>query len=182
MAKLEKFSQTKKTLENSIHSLKNELKVSAAKLEDQKKKFNKSISDLSKEKAIFDNKEKQFLADIRKKEGAIKNLQDRIQENQFKAQKKASPQTVLNSMEVTGEILKNGPNIYTNATGDFLKMINDSESGSFKKLKEDNEGMRLALFELQSMMSEIVKIRKAAIERTLGGINFDDSHFLTELK
>lgn len=85
-------------------------------------------------------------------------------------------------MEVTGEILRNGPSCYTNATSDFLEMINSTDNSSFGKLKTENKEMRAALFDLQSMMSEIVKIRKAVIERSLGGISYEDSHYLTELK
>ena len=164
-----------------MQSYKTDLKLANARFEDQRKKLSKVSSEHGKEKQAFESKEKQYLAEIRKKDGTIKNLQDRMQESQFRMGKKPQA-TPINSMEVTGEILRNGPSCYTNATSDFLEMINNTDSSSFEKLKTENRDMRAALFDLQSMMTEIVNIRKAVMERSLGGIDYEDSHFLTELK
>jgi len=181
LSKMEKIGQHKKTLENDIMSLRSELKTYGSRIEEQKKRSAKTLSDLTREKASFDNKEKQFLAEIRKKDSTIKLLQDRLQSYQLKTQKKAV-QPIINSIEVTGEILKSGPSFYTSSTGDFLKMINETDSSNFEKLRKDNHQLREALFELQSMMTEIVNIRKAVLERSLGGISYEENHFLTELK
>lgn len=176
--RIEKLGIKRKNLEEELQGLRTELKNQESKMVDLKKKFAQEKNDLLRETQTFSNKEKHFQNELRKKENMIKSSQDRLSALQTKQ---------INSKNVTqiiigGQLDNPGSNFYSGAHTDFQNLINESEKHTFEKLKKENDLLRTSFMELQTMMVEIVKIRKSICEKTLGGVNLSDSQFLTDLK
>ena len=162
------------------------MKIKVKELNDRimfkSKQFKLERNEILREKNTYISKEKQFLADLRKKDNSIKMLQDRLNELQSKKSKNKNPISRINSIEITGEIMKRGPKFYSDASAEFLKMCQRSEEYNFQKVQKENGILREALKELQNMMVEIVKVRKAIFERNTTDLRNDDNHVLTEMK
>ena len=138
------------------------------KIRSQKTRFNKERFSIEKEVSTFKGKEKQYQTDLRKKDNTIKNLQDRLHDLQTKHLKASgaySSKVRINSLEITNGALRKGPGFYSDAANDFMKMTQKAEKVTFKRLKTENSVLREAMKEYQSMIDEIVKLRKIQFER-----------------
>lgn len=178
---LEKSRDKVKIIGRENITLKNRIKGLGNKLQAQRKTFNLEKNDIMRERATFQGREKQYVAEIRKKDNSIKMLQDRLHELQGKKKSMKGTSSVVNTFEVKGQILKKGPKFYSEASQDFIKLIQTNDTDLFKKLRKENNMLRQNLNEFQALMVEIVNIRKAAFERNFGKVN-NESEFLIEIK
>lgn len=179
----EKSKEKARSLEKENIVLKNRIKSFGNKLQEQRKNFHLEKNDMNKERITFQSKEKQYMAEIRKKDNSIKMMQDRLHELQLKkaGSKKNDGIPRINSLEIKGEILKKGPKFYSEPSKEFLNLMQENNSQVFEKLKKENKLLRENLNEFQKLMIEIVNIRKVVFERNFGKLK-DQSELLTELK
>lgn len=77
-------------------------------------------------------------------------------------------------MELTKKLASSGPDIYSTATDDFVKMISENDKKSFDRLKKENFMLRTALKELQNMMVDVVNMRKEISKQRLESVEFDE--------
>ena len=177
-SRIEKLGVRKRSMEDELQNLRASLKNEEAKLINMKKKFNQEKIELQRETANFGNKEKHFQAELRKKDNMIKSAQDRLS----MLQSKQMASNNVSHIVIGGDIDPPGSKFYGGSHNDFQSLISQSEANTFDSLKKENDVMRNSLAELQSMMVEIVKIRKSVCERTLGNLEMSESQFLTDLK
>ena len=166
--RLEKLNHKKKLLEDEKESKRDKIKQLENKILSQRQIINREREKMEKEKTAFQNKEKQFLNALKKKQGMIKGLQDKLDRfgdarnsmNFGSARSSPKDSIVINDAEKISAVMKSGPTIYSEASGDFMKLLSDKQISLFDKLKKENGVLRSALKELQGMMFDIVEFRK----------------------
>jgi hypothetical protein len=156
---LEKSNAKKRVLEGENTSLNARVKKLENELADRKKVFQTKEKEFENEKAIWDNKYKQWSNENKKKDNIIAKLSS-MNTSQGKET------TVVNSLEVIGEVTRPGPRFYgsADAYAEFMSFCNDATREEFMTLKRENDAMREQLTELNQMMTEIVRVRKSIIE------------------
>lgn len=158
-SQLEKATAKKRVLEGENTGLNARVKKLENELADRKKNFQIKEKEFESEKAVWDSKFKHWNNENKKKDNIIKGLGS-IHTNPGK------DTTVVNSMEVIGEVTRPGPRFYgpADAYAEFMSFCNEATREEFSTLRRENDAMREQLAELNQMMTEIVKVRKSIIE------------------
>lgn len=157
---LEKSNTKKRVLEGENTGLNARVKKLENELADRKKIFQTKEKEFENEKAIWDSKYKHWSNENKKKDNIISRLSSMSNPNLGK------DTTVVNTVEVIGEVTRPGPRFYgpADAYAEFMSFCNDATREEFTTLRRENDAMREQLYELNQMMTDIVKVRKSIIE------------------
>ena len=175
---LEKVTAKKKSADQEIVTLNSKIKRLESDLAEKKKNFQAKEKDFESEKLTWENKYKQYNAELKKKDNIIKKFHEIQQPNPSKHQQE------INQATVVGEMLKQSGKVYGNseAYSEFMSFCCESTREEFDGLRKENESLRLQLGEINQMMEEIIKVRRAVIERKLGENETPENKYMIQVK
>lgn len=160
---LEKVNAKKKVGEQEIQMITSKVKKLENDIAEKKKNYANKLAEFEAEKSTWDNKYKQFGNELRKKDNVIKKYTEMV-ENPIPKDSR-----VINGIETIGDLSKPGNKFYSSNEphAEFISFCNETTRDQFNALRKENEHMREQLTEINQMMEEIIKVRKAVVERRL---------------
>lgn len=160
---LEKVNAKKKVADQEIQMLGTKVKKLENEMAEKKKAYDNRLAEFEAEKSTWDNKYKQFGNELRKKDNVIKKYTEML-ENPLSKDTRA-----INGVEVIGDLTRPGSKFYgpNEPYSEFMSFCNDTTRDQFNSLRKENDHMREQLSEINQMMGEIIKVRKAVVERRL---------------
>lgn len=160
-AQLEKVLAKKRAAEQEVASLSAKTKRLESELAERKKTFSTKQTEFENEKATWENKYKLFNNELKKKDNVIKKYSEISGTS-------AKEGNVVNNIEIVGEFTKPGGKYGTSEPyAEFMSFCQSSTREQFEALRKENDSMREQLAEMNQMMDDIVKVRKAVIEQKL---------------
>lgn len=139
-----------------------------AELADRKKTFAAKQTEFENEKATWENKYKLFNNELKKKDNVIKKYSEISGAS-------TKDGNVVNGLEIVGEFGKQASKFYGSSEvvfgnkpyAEFMSFCQSSTRDQFEAMRKENDSMREQLSEMNQMMDDIVKVRKAVIEQKL---------------
>jgi hypothetical protein len=163
---LEKVNARKKVADQEIQMLGGKVKKLENEMAEKKKIYANKLAEFEAEKSTWDNKYKQFGNELRKKDNLIKKYTDMLDTPHSKDPKDSR---VINGVEIIGDLSRPGNKFYgpNEPYAEFMSFCNETTREQFNSLRKENDHMRDQLAEINQMMDEIIKVRKAVVERRL---------------